>query len=199
MYKRQANAEEASAIAVESLNAQESALIKILASFPEEIIRSAQDYDVSRMTKYAVELASAFHSFYNECRVKCEDEALMQFRVCLILSLIHISVLVSIVSNAANECFGVAGMTAKNVTEGFLGLFRKDSHDKGCLLYTSTALQEQFFRLHIRANSDAEADQRLKLCVRDAVLDYITPYTQDFTSKQQAISFVQEHLEERCV
>ena len=40
------------------------------------------------------------------------------------------SVLVSIVSNAANECFGVAGMTAKNVTEGFLGLFRKDSHDK---------------------------------------------------------------------
>ena len=59
-----------------------------------------------------------------------------------------------------------------------------------------TALQEQFFRLHIRANSDAEADQRLKLCVRDAVLDYITPYTQDFTSKQQAISFVQEHLEE---
>lgn len=41
------------------------------------------------------------------------------------------SVLVSIVSNAANECFGVAGMTAKNVTEGFLGLFKKDSHDKG--------------------------------------------------------------------
>lgn len=79
-----ANAENAAAVTVDSLNAQESALIKILASFPEEIIRSAQDYDVSRMTKYAIELASAFHSFYNECRVKCENEALMQFRVCLI-------------------------------------------------------------------------------------------------------------------
>ena len=30
------------------------------------------------------------------------------------------SVLVSIVSNAANECFGVAGMTAKNVTQIYI-------------------------------------------------------------------------------
>lgn len=41
------------------------------------------------------------------------------------------SVIVGVVADAANECFGVAGMAAKNMTEGFLGLFKKDSHDKG--------------------------------------------------------------------
>ena len=59
-------------------------LVKKLAVFAEEIVRSAVDYDVSRMTKYSVELASAFHSFYNDCRVKCDDKAQMCARIGLI-------------------------------------------------------------------------------------------------------------------
>ena len=59
-------------------------LVKKLAVFPEEIIRSAIDYDVSRMTKYSVELASVFHSFYNDCRVKCEDTGKMYARIALV-------------------------------------------------------------------------------------------------------------------
>ncbi len=56
-------------------------LIRSLASFPEEIIKSALSYDPARLTHYAVDLATRFHKFYNNCRVRCEDEALMQARL----------------------------------------------------------------------------------------------------------------------
>lgn len=63
---------------------EEIELIKILARFAEEIQISALNLDTSRIPKYAVEVASAFHTFYNSCRVKCEDESLMIARVGLI-------------------------------------------------------------------------------------------------------------------
>ena len=41
------------------------------------------------------------------------------------------SVIAQIVANAANECFGVAGMAAKNIGEEFLGFFKRDNKDRG--------------------------------------------------------------------
>ncbi len=64
------------------LNApEEKALIKHLASLTDEIISSAKNYDPAKITRYAVDLATLFHKFYNACRVNCEDEALMQARL----------------------------------------------------------------------------------------------------------------------
>ena len=37
-------------------------------------------------------------------------------------------------------------------------------------LHRQDDLQEKMIRLHVIANSDSDADQTLKLCVRDAVL-----------------------------
>ena len=37
----------------------------------------------------------------------------------------------NIVSSTAGNCFGIAGMEAKNATEEFWGLLKKDSSDKG--------------------------------------------------------------------
>ena len=56
-------------------------LIRSLAAFPEEIIKSALAYDPARLTHYAIDLATRFHKFYNNCRVRCEDESLMQARL----------------------------------------------------------------------------------------------------------------------
>ena len=50
---------------------------------PVQIIEAAKDYDPSKMTRYATELATLFHKFYNACRVKCDDEKLMQARLAL--------------------------------------------------------------------------------------------------------------------
>lgn len=63
---------------------EETDLIKILAALPEEIAAAAEEYDPSRLTKYAVEAATLFHKFYNAHRVKCDDPALMRARTALI-------------------------------------------------------------------------------------------------------------------
>ena len=62
----------------------EKELINKLASYPDELVKTASDYDVSRITKYTVDVASAFHAFYNDCRVKVEDEKVMYSRIALI-------------------------------------------------------------------------------------------------------------------
>ncbi|NLL50449.1 MAG: arginine--tRNA ligase [Eubacteriaceae bacterium] len=63
---------------------EEIELIKVVARFSEEIAVAAETFDTSRIPKYAVEIASAFHTFYNRCRVRCEEESLMYARVALI-------------------------------------------------------------------------------------------------------------------
>ena len=68
------------------LNApEEKELIRHLASLTDEIVISAKNYDPAKITRYAVDLATLFHKFYNACRVNCEDEALMQARLNLCL------------------------------------------------------------------------------------------------------------------
>ena len=64
---------------------EEKELIRHLASLTDEIIASARNYDPAKITRYAVDLATLFHKFYNACRVNCEDEALMQARLSLCL------------------------------------------------------------------------------------------------------------------
>ena len=64
---------------------EEKELIRHLASLTDEIIASAKNYDPAKITRYAVDLATLFHKFYNACRVNCEDEALMQARLSLCL------------------------------------------------------------------------------------------------------------------
>ena len=60
---------------------EEKELILHLAAFTDEIILSARTYDPAKMTHYVVELATKFHKFYNACRVKGEEENLMQARL----------------------------------------------------------------------------------------------------------------------
>ena len=62
---------------------EELELIQHIASYTDEIIGAAKDYDPVRITRYVIELATKFHKFYNACRVKGEEESLMQARLTL--------------------------------------------------------------------------------------------------------------------
>lgn len=62
---------------------EELALIAGIARFPVEIADAAKSYDPAKITKYAVDLATFFHKFYNSCRCRCEDEKLMYARLAL--------------------------------------------------------------------------------------------------------------------
>lgn len=63
---------------------EEIDLIKKLAEYPDEIRIAAQSLEPSRLTRYVTDVASLFHSFYNECRVKGEEEKLMKARLLLV-------------------------------------------------------------------------------------------------------------------
>ncbi len=63
---------------------EEIELITKLNSFPQEIESAANALEPSKLTRYLLDLAALFHSFYNSCRVKGEAEELMQARMTLI-------------------------------------------------------------------------------------------------------------------
>ncbi|MDN5331354.1 MAG: arginyl-tRNA synthetase [Tepidanaerobacteraceae bacterium] len=59
-------------------------LVKKLADFPETIRVAATTLSPYRIANYTLELASAFHSFYNVCRVLTGDEDLTKARLMLV-------------------------------------------------------------------------------------------------------------------
>ena len=84
------------ALAEEGINVPQSAdldlltdqreieLIRHLASLPKEIDLAAKTYDPAKITKYAIDLATLFHRFYDACSVKnAESEQLRDARILL--------------------------------------------------------------------------------------------------------------------
>ena len=61
--------------------AEEKALIKTLSQLPEVIRLAARDYDPSGVNRYLVTLAGEFHRFYNACRIKGEEAAVLAARL----------------------------------------------------------------------------------------------------------------------
>lgn len=57
-------------------------------------------------------------------------------------------------------------------------------------------LKGNIIRFHVRANSDRQSDQRYKLKVRDAVIDYISPWMESVNTKEQAWKILKQRKEE---
>ncbi len=73
------------AVKLELLDKQEELdLIKKLSEYPDEVRISAETLEPSRLTRYVQEVAASFHSFYNACRVRGEEEELMKARLVLV-------------------------------------------------------------------------------------------------------------------
>jgi len=58
-------------------------LIRKIADLPGLIKAAAETLEPHRLTHYALDLASLFHSFYTECRVLCDDERKQAARLVL--------------------------------------------------------------------------------------------------------------------
>ncbi len=59
-------------------------LMKLLVQFPDVMMRTAADYQVHRLTQYALSLARALHHFYESERVVSDDAALTEARCALV-------------------------------------------------------------------------------------------------------------------
>ena len=69
------------------------------------------------------------------------------------------------------------------------GLFFLPVHGEG-------EIYDTVVRLHVRANSDSEEDQALKLRVRDAVLAVTGDLVVDCTTQEEAVSVLEAHMAE---
>ncbi len=62
---------------------EERELIRHLANYEATVVDCAKALDPAGMTRYALDLATLFHKFYNACRVRGVDTALQQARLSL--------------------------------------------------------------------------------------------------------------------
>ena len=59
-----------------------------------------------------------------------------------------------------------------------------------------------YLRLHIRANSNTEVDQKVKYEIKDLMVEFLTPYLCDVESKEKAIEIVNSYsniLKKKCL
>lgn len=61
----------------------ELALIRHIAALPNCLNEAAKDYNPSKITKYLCDLAQLFHKFYDNCKIKGEEENILQSRLSL--------------------------------------------------------------------------------------------------------------------
>ena len=67
--------------------AEEIQLLKTLSRYPEVVAGAAEQMAPHRIAYYLMELAAAFHGYYNKHRVLSEDALLTRGRLCLVLAI----------------------------------------------------------------------------------------------------------------
>ncbi len=82
----------------------------------------------------------------------------------------------------------------------FIGCRRTAAEEEALANSRASGLQEavadEVLRLHIIADSNSDADQQIKLIVKDTVLTYLKPHLADITTKEQAIQTISAMLDE---
>ena len=58
----------------------------------------------------------------------------------------------------------------------------------------SSSSNEEYFRIHIRANSNSAEDQNVKYEVKDEVVEYLIPLLSNAETKEEAEKILSEHL-----
>ena len=62
------------------------------------------------------------------------------------------------------------------------------------LTASENQIQTEYLRIHIRANSNNECDQSIKYKIKDAVIEYLTPFIAECKTKEQAQNMLNSRL-----
>jgi len=65
------------------MNAEEYEVISILGKFGDVVKNSAEKYEPSLVTRYAIDLATAFNKFYIGNKIACDDPTIKNFRLAI--------------------------------------------------------------------------------------------------------------------
>ena len=63
------------------MNQAEYAVISELGRFKDVVKAAAEKYEPSFITRYALDLATAFNKFYMDCKIAIDDQNLKNFRL----------------------------------------------------------------------------------------------------------------------
>ncbi len=66
---------------VNDMTDDEYGVISVLSKFNEIVVSASEKYEPSIITRYALDLATAFNKFYMNCKIAIEDEQLRNFRL----------------------------------------------------------------------------------------------------------------------
>ena len=58
---------------------EESELLKTLAKFPEKVVGAMETYEPSIVTRYIIDVASAFNRFYHNCQILSAEDASVKY------------------------------------------------------------------------------------------------------------------------
>ena len=72
------------ALPVDYLHPSEQALCKVLSRFSEAVKAALRDYEPSVITRYSLEVATAFNKFYQDCRIISTDGVVDENRLLLV-------------------------------------------------------------------------------------------------------------------
>ena len=64
------------------------------------------------------------------------------------------------------------------------------------LCLPETEMKTEYLRIHIRADSNSTLDQAVKYEVKDAIVEYLTPYIAECNTKQKAQTLLTDRLKE---
>ena len=63
---------------------EEAELVKVLALFPDKVAQALEEYEPSVVTRYVLEVCTAFNRFYHNCQILSANDAdVRDFRICL--------------------------------------------------------------------------------------------------------------------
>ena len=65
-----------------------------------------------------------------------------------------------------------------------------------CLILPDGTKNEEYLRIHVRANSNEQKDQDIKLIVKDSVVAFLTPYIAECNTKEKAKTLLSDRLDQ---
>ena len=73
------------------INDKEKTLIRTLSLFPEKVLQAINEYEPSVITRYILDVCTAFNGFYHDCQILgAEDESTKLFRLNLTEATKHV-------------------------------------------------------------------------------------------------------------
>ncbi len=57
-------------------------------------------------------------------------------------------------------------------------------------------VRKEYLRIHVRANSNEDCDQQIKYAVKEAIVEYLTPFIADCNTKEDAQKMLNDNLDE---